>query len=711
MLSRVKKSFELGVLASTLAVFAAGAGCSGGSGSGPDAAAACGDVPTLLADSCSGNGCHGGGATVAASLDLISPNVGQRISDARALSSTDPIVRPGLPEDSVLYDRVQEEPTTGARMPLGGPPYLSDSEISCIRDWIAGLNPTPPDMPDAGPACPTCECPTFGEDEACFSGAAMFVDKGICAQGTRTCQAAGTSLEWGPCLEEVIPKPEDCTTADIDEDCDGNSTTPCRDTWSFALATAEHSQAVRSVAVDAEDNVYIAGDYTGKIDLGGGIFSSAGAADNVFKDDVFLAKYDKSGKHIWSKSFGDTSTQNATQVIVDSAGDVILLGRAFGKIDFGDGARDATGTDDFFVAKFRPDGSVIWSTIFGGIDPDRAERMAIDSGGDVWVTGTFTGTADFGRGPFTSRGIRDGIILELNGLSGAVRNAIQFGGGATNGTTKTGDNYGFGIGVYNEGTPEAPVDAVYVAGHFSNTMRIGTGPELSSAGATDVFVAKLDGAGNHVWSQRFGATRKDIAYDLVVDPTDGSVVVTGFFQEAINFGGSEITSNDAHPVDDNNPQGKDSYDLFLAKLDADGGHLFSAGYGDTEDQRNFDTFDNNTWTSLDIDADRNIYLGGPLVGAISFGSATIVSPMGRMDAFLAKFDSGGTHVYSARYGDNGTQIALDIAATHSGHVLLVGRFYSSTMVFDPATGSVRGIGLSDGVSSGGDGFVARLVVN
>lgn len=711
MRSRVKKSFELGVLASTLAVFAAAAGCSGGSGSGPDAGGASCDVPALLQDRCSGNGCHGGGTSISADLDLVSPNVAQRISDKPSVNSTDPIVRPGLPEDSVLYDRVQAEPTTGQRMPAAGPPFLSDSEISCIRDWIAGLNPSMPDLPDAGPACPTCECPTFGETEDCFSGSAMLLDKGICVGGKRTCEAAGTSLEWGACLDEVIPKPEDCSTADIDEDCDGNSTRPCSETWSFALAMAEHNQSVRSVAVDSADNVYLAGDFTGKIDLGGGIYSSAGADDNVFKDDVFLAKYDQNGRHIWSKSFGDTSNQFATQVLVDRADNVILLGRAFGVMDFGNGPHRSAGTDDFFVAKFRPDGSVIWSTMFGGASADRAERLAIDSAGDVWVAGTFTDTADFGRGPFTSRGIRDGVILEINGQSGALRNAFQFGGGTGTGMSRAGDNYGFGIGIFNEGTPEAPVDRVYVTGLFSNTMRFGTGPELTSAGGLDVFVAKLDSSGNHIWSQRFGATRNDYAYDLVVDPVDGSVVVTGFFQDAINFGGAQITSSDMHPTDATNPQGKDSYDLFLAKLDADGGHVFSAGYGDTTDQRNFETFDTNTWTSLSMDADRNIYLGGPLVGVINFGSSPVVSPMGRMDAFVAKFDSAGSHVYSARYGDNGTQIALDIAATNSGHVLLVGRFYSSTIVFDPATGTVRGIGVSNGVNSGGDGFVARLVVN
>jgi hypothetical protein len=709
-----KKISEQAVFAAVLAAsVAAVTGCSGGGGGGegPDAAPEC-DVPVLFQQKCGGAGCHGA-TSPSAGLDLVSPGVEERIVEKPASQGLGVIVRAGRPEDSVLYDRVQEMPTNGARMPLSGPP-LGDAEVVCIRDWISGLLPPPPKMPDI-PGCPDCECPTIGETEPCFSGPEMFMATGRCQAGVQTCQATPTASQWGACEGEIIPQPERCDTPDIDEDCNG-ATPACSETWSFALATATTNQAARSVAVDSQDNVYVTGDFgvyresdvapppdglpNGKIDLGGGILLSAGANEGLFKDDVFLAKYDKNGNHIWSKHFGDSSTQNATQVIVDANDEAILLGRAFGKLDFGDGViRDAAGTDDIFVAKFRADGTVIWSTILGGVSGDRAERMAVDSQGDVWVTGTFTETADFGQGPFESTGIRDGIVLEINGGSGAIRTAIPFGGGALDATNnKSGDNYGFGIGVYTDTSGASPTDFIYVTGHFSNTMQIGGGPTLTSAGGTDIFVAKLDSAGRHVWSQRYGSNLDDMANDLVVEATTGSVVITGFFQDMIDFGGDKLTSAGAN-------------DIFLAKLDADGNHVFSAGYGDAADQKDFESFGNNTWLSLDTDASGDIFLGGPLVGSANFGPSPIVSPNGKMDAFVARFDAAGNHLYSVRYGDNGTQIALDIAATSSGHVMLVGRFYSSTIVFDPATGTVRGIGLADGISGNGDGFVARLVAN
>lgn len=716
MRSRVKKQCARAGFAAVLAAcVAAVTGCSGGPGSGPgpDGAPDC-DVPALFQQRCGGNGCHSA-TDPAAGLDLVSANVGDRISERQASQGLGVIVKPGRPEDSVLYDRVQETPTFGARMPLGSPTPLPATDVTCIRDWISGLLPPPPPMDGGIEPCPECECPDIGETETCFSAAATLKATGTCQEGTRTCEPTPTASYWGPCIDEVIPQPERCDTPTVDEDCNGVRPA-CGETWSFALATAATNQAARSVAVDSLDNVYVAGDFgsyveqagapppgglpNGKIDLGGGILVADGAVAGIFKDDVFLAKYDKSGNHIWSKRFGDTSNQTATQVIVDADDNVILLGRAFGTIDFGNGdILDGVGTDDIFVAKFGADGTVIWSIILGGVDPDRAERLAVDSDGDIWMAGTFTGSVDFGKGPFQTTGVRDGIVLEIDGESAAVRTAIPFGGGTTDAmSNKSGDNYGFGVDVYTDTSTGTPRDFIYVTGYFSSTMRIGAGQQLTSAGGTDVFVAKLDAAGNHVWSQGIGSPLDDVAHDLVVDKADGSVVFTGFFQDRIDFGGGEITS-------------AGSNDIFLAKLDADGGHLFSKGYGDAADQRDFGSFKANTWTALDIDADGNIFLGGPLVGSANFGASPIVSPNGKMDAFVAKLDAAGNHIYSTRYGDDGTQIALDLAVASSGHVLLVGRFYSSTIAFEPATGTIRGIGLVNGIGSAGDGFVARLVVD
>ena len=47
------------------------------------------------------------------------------------------IVLPGTPCSSILWQKLSEGPPFGARMPLNGPPFLTDDQISLIHDWIA----------------------------------------------------------------------------------------------------------------------------------------------------------------------------------------------------------------------------------------------------------------------------------------------------------------------------------------------------------------------------------------------------------------------------------------------------------------------------------------------------------------------------------------------------------------------------------------------
>lgn len=601
---------------------------------------------------------------------------------------------PSNPEGSLLYSKLQDTPQCGARMPFAAEP-LSEAEITCVRDWISGLVPPPPPEVDAGPACPDCDC-DIGQTRECYSGPRDTSGVGLCQAGTQTCEPTPTGSIWGACAGEVIPTPEKCSAAD-DEDCNG--VTPTCDgyeVWGFAVIGAESAQNVRSVAVDADDNVYVAGDFggyegeeanpdddlPGKLELGGEPLFSDG-----FKDDVFLAKYDKNGNHIWSKSFGDTSTQNATQVTTDGAGNVFLLGRAFGKINFGGIELDARGTDDIFIAKFDSAGEHVWSTMVGGPNADRAERIVADSSGNVWLTGTFSGQATFGTEARTSAGTRDIVILKISGLNGNVipSSVITVGGAVVDpgDVTDTGDDYGFGIDVDAD-------DNVMVTGYFSNTMQLPGGSMLQSAGRRDVFVAKLDSSGDHIWSRSFGGPSNDAAFDLAAIQSNGDIVITGYFEQDIDFDGESLES-------------AGSTDLFVAKLNSDGDTVFAQRYGDAENQIDYGTFDTNTWNALDVDASGAIYLAGTLTNGASFGGTAIVSA-GGMDAFVVKLASTGTVLAAKAFGSGGTEIALDVAATSSGHLVLGGRFFTSTINFG-VSGLVRGIG---GSMSGGDGFVARM---
>ena len=100
------------------------------------------------------------------------------------------------------------------------------------------------------------------------------------------------------------------------------------------------------IAVGGADNVLVTGFFQGTVDFGGGALSSAGNSD------VFLAKYDAAGAHLWSQRFGDTGVDVGRAIAVDGAGNVLVTGILRGTVDFGGGPLTSAGLSDIFVAKF-----------------------------------------------------------------------------------------------------------------------------------------------------------------------------------------------------------------------------------------------------------------------------------------------------------------------------------------------------------------------
>ncbi len=92
----------------------------------------------------------------------------------------------------------------------------------------------------------------------------------------------------------------------------------------------------------------VAGDFEGTLDAGGGPLASAGARD------VFVAKLDLAGEHVWSKRFGDGASQTLGSVAVDRDGNVVLTGAFAGTLDLGAGPLTSVDALDIFVAKLAP---------------------------------------------------------------------------------------------------------------------------------------------------------------------------------------------------------------------------------------------------------------------------------------------------------------------------------------------------------------------
>jgi hypothetical protein len=114
--------------------------------------------------------------------------------------------------------------------------------------------------------------------------------------------------------------------------------------------------------------------------------------------DIFLAKYDSGGTHLWSRAFGDTTNDTGWDVAVDGSGDVIFTGECRDTVDFGGGPMPSVGSSaDAFVAKYDSNGNHQWSHRFGDFT-SRGEGVTTDENENVFVTGGFMGTIDCGGG-------------------------------------------------------------------------------------------------------------------------------------------------------------------------------------------------------------------------------------------------------------------------------------------------------------------------
>jgi hypothetical protein len=374
-----------------------------------------------------------------------------------------------------------------------------------------------------------------------------------------------------------------------------------------------------SVAVDGAGSSVVTGSFFGTVDFGKGNVTSVGRAD------MFIAKYRADGVPLWVRTFGDASDQFGTAVGTDAAGNIYVTGYYFGTVDFGGGALTSNAWDAM-VAKYTPSGAHVWSKRMGGSSYDMGQAIAVDAQGNVIVGGQFASTADFGGGPLTSAGGYDGFVVKYD-TNGVHQWSRRMGGAALDTVT--------GMGVDANGN-------VTAVGYFAGTSNFG-GADLTSAGSNDVFVVRLTAAGGHAWSNRYGDADDQRAYAAAVDPA-GNVALTGYFYSTLSFGGATLPSTGG------------GADIFLAKLSASGGHVWSKSFG-TPDAYG------EVGEGVAIDGAGNVVLTGEIIRNVDFGGGALIPPTVTYDPFVAKFSAGGVHQWSKRFSaawdDHGNAVAVD----------------------------------------------------
>jgi len=482
---------------------------------------------------------------------------------------------------------------------------------------------------------PPCVC-TAQETRACYSGPAGTQGVGRCRAGSQACATSGEAWE-AACTGELLPEYERCDGTD--RDCDGASSCTGAWTWSTPLSGGPENQSNEStlsasdVAVDAQGNVFLTGTFDKSISLGGTLHTGNGYTD------LFLVKLNSAGAFQWGKVFGDAQAQQVRALTVDAAGRVIVVGFFQGSVNFGGTALTATGVDGF-VAVFTSAGEHVWSARFAADTNLQPSDVAVDGAGNVLVAGNFSGSFPcLSTTACTSASNSQDFFVRAYSSEGTERWTRTFGGAGLEQVN----------GLAVNGTGE-----LALVGSFTEGFSLGAScPALTHAGGEDGFVAKLSTTGACVWSQRFGDSVNQQATTVAMNGA-GEVFFAGNYQGTVTFG---VTSHSS----------LGGYDLFVVKLDAQGGAQWSRGFGAAQDQ---------TVTSLVLEPVGNLVLAGSFLGTFNLGGSSLNAGLRTRDMFVAKLSAtySGSHVWSRDFGDADEQVVKGLAVGPQAQVMVTGDF-------------------------------------
>jgi hypothetical protein len=429
-----------------------------------------------------------------------------------------------------------------------------------------------------------------------------------------------------------------------------------------------------SIVVDGSGNVYTTGVFNGTIDFDPG--AGISYLTSVGFNDIFISKLDAVGNFLWAKSIGGTNNDLGTSIALDGSGNVYTTGYFEGTADFDPGVGisnlTSVGSYDVFILKLDASGNFLWAKNMGGAGFDWGNSIVLDGSGNVYTTGDFSGLANFNLGTgtsiLTSSGGMDIFISKLD-TAGNFLWVKSMGG--------TSGDRSNSIALDGSGN-------IYTTGCFQGTADfdpgVGTSNLTSTGSYADIFISKLDTAGNFLWAKSIGGIQTDEGISIVVDGS-GNVYTTGLFRGTVDFDPGVGTNNLTSAGD---------RDIFISKLDAAGNFLWAKSMGGTSI---------DVGNSIAVDGSGNVYITGLFFGTVDFdpgmGTSNLTSG-GSSDIFISKLDAAGNFLWAKNIGGTSFDGANSITLDGSGNVYLTGAF-SGTVDFDlgAGTSNLTGLGNED----------------
>lgn len=368
---------------------------------------------------------------------------------------------------------------------------------------------------------------------------------------------------------------------------------------------------------------------------------------------VASAASDASGLNlVYSTYLGGSSNEGSSGIAIDDEGNAYVTGGTY-SADFPTQSPYQpyiTGVDgNAYVTKLNSAGNgLIYSTYLGGSGDEGCSGIAVDAGGNAYVTG-YTLSANFPtQGPFQATiggGYYDAFVTKINNLGSDLIYSTYLGG--------SGDEGCRGIAVDIEG-------GTYVTGSTSSADFPTQIPFQGSLGGNhDAFVTKLNSAGSGMdYSSYLGGSGDEAGHGIAVDAGE-SAFLTG------------VTSSENFPTVDpfQAAFGGGTRDAFVTKLNSAGNELIYSTYLGGSGEENYD------WPSgIAVDSNGSAYVTGNTNSTYFPTQNPFQASLGgNHDAFVTKFSSTGSELtYSTFLGGTNNDFGRGIDVDVAGNAYVIG---------------------------------------
>lgn len=460
-----------------------------------------------------------------------------------------------------------------------------------------------------------------------------------------------------------------------------------------------------SVATDSLDAVYISG-------KGGAAsvvtaYNASGTAfattiPNGGAEDAFVVKYDSSGNVQWITRIASSGSDAAFSVAVDRTGSALYVaGNGGGSLTTtaynSDGTAFATtipsaGNTDAILVKYNLSGFVQWVTRIASTGADIGAVVRVDASGNVYMTGTYTGTATAYNSDGTTFSTTIGnsggevFVVKYNS-AGFVQWWARIGSPAADSTGGIAiDSSGNVYASFQGGSTTGAITVYNAAGSSFGT--------LANVGLADTCIIKYNSVGAVQWARRLASTGSDGIRGVSIGSNNDLYAIG-------SFGGSQLSVYSASTLVSTIPNAG-LIDGFVVKYNQNGAPQWTARIGSTAD-------DSALGTSTDSSG--NVYVTGATGAGVTTtfynadGSAfaTTLTSTGT-DAYLAKYSTDGAVLWVAAISSTGTDVGYAVSTDSSGNVYVTGAGGTATVTAKNADGTSFSPSLT---SSAGDAFVVK----